>query len=495
MFAELLKTRLALAYENFILAFDPDDLIKRSRVQEVASACGFEIAEYTDPEIFRSVYESKYRDSKDNKLIIRVQDLSIYVPYDIRKRSYVANIALAELFPKLDPSVLKKHKNIDLNMLHLAYSKYFGGQLDESKTIEFLHKDLNSPEVVSEYSEWLAPLIRAKLKGELSYRDWFEIAENWASLRLLHDGGYLNGELAELAHDINTVFKEWILAKYKLLSASPIKESPVMVHRIGDFIRQRSVKAALIVIDGMSVENWLTFERNCHDPAFDFERSYCFAMIPTTTAISRTAIFSGKLPVSQLHPLALGNEEKYWRELWQVYGYGKHEVVLFRGYDQEIPPRTKIVGVIINTIDDIMHGQQQGQAGMCRDVAAWAQSGDLQGLIKGLLEDGFDVYLTSDHGNVEATGQGRPPNEGLFTEKAGQRNRIYQHFARTAGIEESHSVIKYPGTYLPKDYQYLLCDGYFSFETAGVKSVCHGGMNIEEVIVPFIRVRDVKKSE
>jgi hypothetical protein len=49
-----------------------------------------------------------------------------------------------------------------------------------------------------------------------------------------------------------------MLEHYKGLSGSASTDSPVMVHRINDYMRARSHKVALVLIDGMSVENWLT---------------------------------------------------------------------------------------------------------------------------------------------------------------------------------------------------------------------------------------------
>ena len=50
-----------------------------------------------------------------------------------------------------------------------------------------------------------------------------------------------------------------------------------------------------------------------------------------------------------------------------------------------------------------------------------------------LLDRGFRVYLTSDHGNVEAEGCGRPAEGGVVADVRGERVRIYSDagFRRT----------------------------------------------------------------
>ena len=71
-----------------------------------------------------------------------------------------------------------------------------------------------------------------------------------------------------------------------------------------------------------------------------------------------------------------------------------------------------------------MHGMEMGTSGMHNQVRQWAREGFLASLFDLLLTNGFAVFLTSDHGNIEAIGCGRP-NEGAIAEVRGERVRIY----------------------------------------------------------------------
>ena len=68
--------------------------------------------------------------------------------------------------------------------------------------------------------------------------------------------------------------------------------------------------------------------------------------------------------------------------------------------------RIKAVGLVIDTVDKIMHGMQLGNAGMHDQIRLWCQTGYLSSLINHLCERDFQVWLTSDHGNIECTGMG-----------------------------------------------------------------------------------------
>ena len=78
-------------------------------------------------------------------------------------------------------------------------------------------------------------------------------------------------------------------------------------------------------------------------------------------------------------------------------------------------PKVLVVGFVIDTVDKIMHGMQLGTAGMHNQVRQWAEQGFMQRLLNLLFDHGFGVVLTSDHGNIEAVGIGRP-SEGAVAD-------------------------------------------------------------------------------
>ena len=65
-----------------------------------------------------------------------------------------------------------------------------------------------------------------------------------------------------------------------------------------------------------------------------------------------------------------------------------------------------------------------GSAGMHNQVKLWTESKALAGLLDTLLDRGFAVFLTSDHGNVEAGVAA--PGEKSLAELRGQRARVYR---------------------------------------------------------------------
>jgi hypothetical protein len=143
---------------------------------------------------------------------------------------------------------------------------------------------------------------------------------------------------------------------------------------------------------------------------------------------------------------------------------------------------------VVDKVDRIMHGMELGTAGMHNQVAQWGSTGFLVSAITMLVTSGFDVYITSDHGNVEAAGLGRP-REGMLADVKGERVRIFPNeMLRAATASKFEKAIPWAPVGLPDEYFPLLAPGRCAFIPNGQITVAHGGITIEEVIVPFVHV-------
>ena len=156
-------------------------------------------------------------------------------------------------------------------------------------------------------------------------------------------------------------------------------------------------------------------------------------------------------------------------------------------------PKTRIVGLVVDKVDKIMHGMELGSAGMHNQVRQWAGQPFMANLIDLLLENGFRVYLSSDHGNIEAAGCGRPA-EGAVADLRGERVRIYPDPLLRGQVKERfHDALEWPPIGLPEDYLALLAPGRSAFVRETEFLIGHGGASLEEIVVPLVQIerRDV----
>ena len=114
------------------------------------------------------------------------------------------------------------------------------------------------------------------------------------------------------------------------------------------------------------------------------------------------------------------------------------------------------------------------------------RGGVINELLALLQTNGFTVFLTSDHGNTEAVGLGRP-NEGVLADKAGERCRIYPDSTLRAKLKMSFpDVLTWENLSLPDNIYTALAPIGKAFVPLNATTVCHGGGTLEEVCVPFI---------
>ncbi len=155
---------------------------------------------------------------------------------------------------------------------------------------------------------------------------------------------------------------------------------------------------------------------------------------------------------------------------------------------QNINPKVNVAGLVINALDGLVHGSIQGHEGIHAEIKVWMRNGYLVQLIEDLFSKGFEVYLTSDHGNKESIGIGRL-SQGVLAETRGQRVRTYRDPDMCKETAANYSSIRWPGDGLPKDVYVLLSKNNEAFITEGEAVIGHGGISLEEVIVPFVRVK------
>lgn len=489
MLEKLLEEKLALKYEGRILVKDYEGILKKYKVEELFNKSAFtNILHYEDVEKFRFIYEDKIKNSKEKYIVIVSE--AIYVPYDILKGFYQVDISYENLFPRLNAYKLKTTNNLDLDLLACASQFLFEDLSTEKATEAFINNTIFEAEYIREYIHYLVGKIRELLTEDIPIKDWFLIANYKARINNLSAKGEYKTDLQELHGKLSEGFKDFILKNYKTLSGDSFFAGPILLNKSLDYILLKGKKFAIIVMDGMSVADWLVLSDKFDKITFDTK--YSMALIPTITSISRQSLLSGKLPAQIENPFSLAKEKQLFIEKCLENGFKEKEIKYHRGYDVEIESKDKCMAVVINDIDDLVHNQLKGKEGMYNDILYLSKTNKLQNLIITLYKSGFEVYIASDHGNTNTKGIGKVKGTGVEVETKCKRALIYKDFASVEEAKEEFDLIEYPGYYLPKMHKYLLCNEGTSFGAVNENIMSHGGISIEEVIVPFIRIKGVE---
>jgi hypothetical protein len=317
------------------------------------------------------------------------------------------------------------------------------------------------------------------------YTDWIEVAKQKAAIHYYAVGADITVDLSFA----DKAFTRFIDDGYAKLYSEIGGGAPAIITKtLRAICGDDNKKVALLVMDGMSMFDFEIISR-CFD-GIDYELYGSFAIIPTTTPISRQSLLSGKYPRELATPFSLANEEKEFRAGAKVQGYTDNQIQYVRGFELEISPFVKIVAVIVNEVDDIVHGQKQERTGMFNDMNVLGKSGKLQKLIRQLAGRGFTVYITADHGNAPCVGVGGF-RSGVEIETRSMRMAVLKDFADENGLLTEYAD-EYPGYYLDKKYRYFVCKSGVSFDSKGERVMTHGGMTLDEVVVPFVKIKGVK---
>lgn len=429
------------------------------------------------------------------------QQVKPYFPELVRE-GLTRNNLLTFIEEKWKAWVLQQDSNINFEEFYLA------------KTIGFLFikGQLKPVQVTKERYEFFATKAGVFYDQEQSLRDeltmlaeylnntissiedkpqeWFDIIQILArakTLTLKCRSNKSAAELIQIENRINERFQLFLEASYDSLISRSGSKHPYLVTRVLEYMRYHpSGKKALIVLDGLAYWQWLVIAETLEKESISSELKSTFAWIPTITAWSRQAIFKGDVPeLTESN----SNEEKHFRAYWSNHGYAEHQIDYIKWGINKQTDLSKIrsrsiIAFVINDLDDLMHGVLMGDEQLYLSTLQWAESNLLSNLIQKLKQEGFKIFITTDHGNIESTGI----RSLRLNEKFGALSRSKRHI-RFSNDTLKNEFLK-NNTSLPvgiKDLSVYLKDKS-AFVPENDRLITHGGSHFWEVIIPFAEI-------
>lgn len=322
---------------------------------------------------------------------------------------------------------------------------------------------------------------------------WFKIIQILASAKLKYlssDNVDLKFSYEKIENAFNIRFQRFIDNTYfSLFSLSGVRK-PVVVSRILEHINAKPhKKRALLVIDGMNYWQWNILGQALGDAGIDYSSDASLAYIPTITAWSRQAIFKGDKP-----DLTANNskEGKLFEAFWVKQGVPVFQIVYRKFSTNEpidvadISPDITTLGLVCNDLDDIMHGSILGNDHLKMSTEQWIEKSKITETISKLLTKGFQVYITADHGNIEATGL----KNLTLRDKVGALSRGKRHLHFTNETLLVNFIDQNPDIEVSRRGLSLHLKEQEAFTTENSRIITHGGSHIWEVIVPFISINE-----
>ena len=131
-----------------------------------------------------------------------------------------------------------------------------------------------------------------------------------------------------------------------------------------------------------------------------------------------------------------------------------------------------------------MHGAILGDEQLQTSTEQWIVRSQIVKTIQDLSKAGFQLFITSDHGNIEAQGL----KNLTMKDKVGALSRGKRHLHFTNEVMLNNLLQDNKGIEMGKKGLSVYLKNQEAFTTANTQVITHGGSHFWEVIVPFITI-------
>ncbi|MFP4548559.1 MAG: response regulator [Fidelibacterota bacterium] len=374
--------------------------------------------------------------------------------------------------------------------------------------------------------------ISSRLYNELEIKDWYDIYTKLAKWDLEfdeHPDLGLKETLEDQTRDCNIEFAKYVEKYYhKWLKEDshlrPILSPDLMKHFVTPGLREDE-KTLFIVIDCLRLDQWFIIEPLLAE-FFNIDLNYFLSILPTATPYSRNAIFSGQYPLElQEKYNDIWNQEddensmnRYEEEMLKDY-FQREEIHIKTGWDyikildskQGWKAEKKIktlvdknfLALVVNFVDILAHRRSESdvikeivpdEASYRAIVRNWFKNSWIFSVVKHLKDYGFKIVITSDHGSIRV----KKPVKVKGDKETSPNIRF--KYGRNLNTSPKHAlVIKDHEKYMlpnhgvntnylisKENFYFVYPTNYHKFESHYKDTFQHGGISMEEMILPLI---------
>ena len=401
-----------------------------------------------------------------------------------------------------------------------------------------LKKNLENKKIISEKTTFQYQRefrnIGMEISNRLNHEEWTEVYKKitgWEMrLEKSQDEG-MNQVLKMQKDEANQVFCRFIEKNYLDWIHGKAEQRPVLSHTLIKEklfpLLQEERPLFVILIDNLRFDQWKSLQPVLEE-SFRLEREdLYYAILPTTTQYARNSLFAGLLPteIEKKYPKYWVNEDEEGTknnyegellgELLKRYGrdyrYSYYKV-LNQSYGKklvELMPNlmvNRLNVIVYNFVDMLSHARTEME--MIRELAddekayrsltlSWFLHSPLYEIIRYLADKDINLVITTDHGSIRVDS----PVKILGDKNTNTNLRYKTGKALKFEKEEVFEVRNPADAFLPRtnvSSTYVFCrnDDFFAYPNNYNYYVNyyrntfqHGGISMEEILVPFIVLR------
>lgn len=399
-----------------------------------------------------------------------------------------------------------------------------------------LKKNIHRKEIVAEkannaYQQNFGKL-SLMINDASSIEEWQEVYRRivYWELQLESADTQMHEMLKSQKDEANNMFGKFVRKSYMNWMSSPREERPVMSN---DLFREHifplvdnGEKVFLIIIDNFRYDQWRVLADEIGS-SFAIEEGMYTSILPTATQYARNAIFAGLMPsqIKEMFPkLWVDEEDDEGKNLneealieTQIARYRRKDSFSYskvltssaaEKYIENINNLAKndINVLVINFIDMLSHARTESM--MVRELAAneaayrsitlsWLRHSAIKKLFEQLAESKYTVVITTDHGSIQVNN----PTKVIGDKNTNTNLRYKLGKALNYSGKDVFEIKEPAKAFLPSpnlstSYIFATGDNFFAYPNNYNYYVSyykdtfqHGGISMEEMLVPIIKLR------
>lgn len=396
------------------------------------------------------------------------------------------------------------------------------------------NKRLVSEKTAMDYQQEFRQIFM-QITGGLDHVEWVEAYRKIVNWELKVDANQASGVtdiLAQQKEQANTEFSKYVVKNYfewvdKNKEVGPVMSHSMMRKHIFPHVGN-GTPTIMVLLDNLRYDQWKTIEPIINEQFRTESEGYFFSILPTATQYSRNSIFAGMMPIDieTAFPDKWKNDtDEGGKNLAEDFFLGKQIDRIFRkgikwdykkvtnvSHGKELNDNilhymnNDLTVIVYNFIDMLSHARTEmevlkelvGDERAYRSLTrSWFLHSPLWTALQKLEGRDVQLFITTDHGTIRVQTPSKVVGDRETTTnlryKVGRnlqydpRDVLVVRDPKQAGLPRPN--ISSTFIFAKEDYFFLYPNNYNHFNNYYRNTFQHGGISLEEMICPVVRLR------